>query len=136
MDEVIINKCESIKRCIKRIEEDYDEGFEESYTKQDAVILNIQRAIQQTIDMGAYLIKKHKFAIPKSSREIFEILEKEKIIDKDLSDNLQKMVGFRNLAIHEYTKLELEIIEYIIKEKIWDLIEFQKRIIEYESHDK
>ena len=136
MDEVIINKCESIKRCIKRIEEDYDEEFEENYTKQDAVILNIQRAIQQTIDMGAYLIKKYKFAIPKSSREIFEILEKEKIIDKDLSDNLQKMVGFRNLAIHEYTKLELEIIEYIIKEKIWDLIEFQKRIIEYESHDK
>jgi len=136
MDEVIINKCESIKRCIKRIEEDYDEEFEENYTKQDAVILNIQRAIQQTIDMGAYLIKKYKFDIPKSSREIFEILEKEKIIDKDLSDNLQKMVGFRNLAIHEYTKLELEIIEYIIKEKIWDLTEFQKRIIEYESHDK
>jgi len=136
MDEVIINKCEFIKRCIKRIEEDYDEEFEENYTKQDAVILNIQRAIQQTIDMGAYLIKKYKFAIPKSSREIFEILEKEKIIDKDLSDNLQKMVGFRNLAIHEYTKLNLEIIEYSIKEKIWDLIEFQKRIIEYESYDK
>jgi len=112
MDEVIINKCESIKRCIKRIEEDYDEEFEENYTKQDAVILNIQRAIQQAIDLGAYVIKKYRLAIPKSSREIFEILEKEKIIEKDLSDNLQKMVGFRNLAIHEYSKLKLEIIIY------------------------
>jgi len=136
MDEVIINKCESIKRCIKRIEEDYDEEFEENYTKQDAVILNIQRAIQQAIDLGAYIIKKYKFAIPKSSREIFEILEKEKIIEKDLSDNLQKMVGFRNLAIHEYSKLKLEIIKYIIEKRIWDLIVFQQRIIEYEGNDK
>ena len=46
------------------------------------------------------------------------------------------MVGFRNLAIHEYAKLRLEVIEYIIKEKIFDCLEFQKRIIEYESNDK
>ncbi len=135
MDDVILNKSESIKRCLKRIEEDYDEEFEENYTKQDAVILNIQRLIQQTIDLGAYVIKKYKLGIPKSSKEIFEILEKEKIIEKDLSESLQNMVGFRNLAIHEYMKLKLEIIEYIIKEKIFDCLEFQKRIIDYESND-
>ena len=135
MDDVVLNKVESIRRCIKRIEEDYDEEFENSYTKQDAVILNIQRAIQQTIDLGAYIVKKYKLGIPKSSKEIFEILEKERIIDKSLSENLQKMVGFRNLAIHEYTKLRLEAIE-IIKERIFDCLEFQKRIIEYESNDK
>jgi len=130
MDDVIINKCESIKRCIKRIEEDYDEEFEMNLTKQDAVILNIQRAIQQAIDLGAYIIKQRKLTPPKTSKEIFEILEKEKIIDKNLSENLQKMVGFRNLAIHEYTKLRLDILEYIIKNRIWDLYEFQKVINE------
>jgi len=136
MDDVVLNKAESIRRCIKRIEEDYDEEFENSYTKQDAVILNIQRAIQQTIDLGAYIVKKYKLGIPKSSKEIFEILEKENIIDKTLSKNLQNMVGFRNLAIHEYTKLKLEVIEYIIKERIFDCLDFQKRIIDYESYDK
>jgi uncharacterized protein YutE (UPF0331/DUF86 family) len=135
MDEVVLNKCESIKRCIKRIEEDYDDEFKTNYTKQDAVILNIQRAIQQAIDLGAYIVKKYKLGVPKSSREIFEILEKEKIIYKSLSENLQKMVGFRNLAIQEYTNLKLEIVEYIVKERILDLIDFQKRIISYESYD-
>jgi len=138
MKEIIatLRMCENIKKYVKRIEEDYDEEFEDSYTKQDAVILNIQRAIQQTIDLGAYIVKKYKLGIPKSSKEIFEILEKEKIIDKTLSKNLQKMVGFRNLAIHEYTKLKLEVIEYIIKERIFDCLEFQKRIIKNESNDK
>jgi uncharacterized protein YutE (UPF0331/DUF86 family) len=128
MDDVIINKSESILRCIKRIEEDYDDEFETNYTKQDAIILNIQRAIQQTIDLGAYIVKKKKLGIPKSSKEIFEILEKEGYISKNLSIDLQKMVGFRNLAVHEYTKLKLEILEYIIKEKIWDLKVFVDEI--------
>jgi uncharacterized protein YutE (UPF0331/DUF86 family) len=38
------------------------------------------------------------------------------------------MVGFRNLAIHEYTKLKLEILDYIIKERIWDLKDFVDEI--------
>jgi uncharacterized protein YutE (UPF0331/DUF86 family) len=128
MDDIIINKCDSILRCLRRIEEDYDEEFEKNYTKQDAIILNIQRAIQQSIDLGAYVVKKKKLGIPKSSKEIFEILEKEELIDKNLSENLQKMVGFRNLAIHEYTKLKLDILEYIIKERIWDLRDFVDEI--------
>ena len=136
MDDVILNKIESIKRCLKRIEEDYDEEFETNYTKQDAVILNIQRLIQQAIDLGAYVVKKYKLGIPKSSREIFEILENKNIIEKDLSENLKKMVGFRNLAIHEYMKLKVEVIEYIIKERIFDSLKFVKRIISYESNDK
>jgi uncharacterized protein YutE (UPF0331/DUF86 family) len=128
MDDVILNKSESILRCLKRIEEDYDDEFENNYTKQDAVILNIQRAIQQAIDLGAYIIKKNKFGIPKSSKEIFEILEKEGYISENLSKDLQKMVGFRNLAVHEYTKLKLEIIKYIINEKIWNLKDFVDEI--------
>ncbi len=135
MDEIIINKSDSIKRCIRRIEEDFDEEFENNFTKQDAVILNIQRAIQQAIDLGTYIIKQTKLEIPKSSREVFEILEKNKIISKDLSKNLQKMVGFRNLAVHEYDKLDLSIVEYIVRERIWDLIEFIKEINEIKSLD-
>ena len=133
MDDVILNKCESIKRCLGRIEQDFDEEFETNYTKQDAVILNIQRLIQQTIDLGAYIVKKYKLGIPKSSKEIFEILEREQIIEKELSENLQNMVGFRNLAIHEYTKLRLEVIDYIVRERIFDCLEFQKRVLNYEK---
>ncbi|WP_456470730.1 type VII toxin-antitoxin system HepT family RNase toxin [Caminibacter sp.] len=135
MDEIIINKSDSIKRCIRRIEEDFDEEFENNFTKQDAVILNIQRAIQQAIDLGTYIIKQTKLEIPKSSREVFEILEKNKIISKELSKNLQKMVGFRNLALHEYDNLDLSIVEYIVRERIWDLIEFIKEINEIKSFD-
>ena len=135
IEEVILNKSESIARCFSRVEEDYDEEFEKNYTKQDAVILNIQRAIQQTIDLGAYLVKKYKLGIPKTTKEIFIFLEKKGIIDEKLSQNLQNMIGFRNIAIHEYTNLNLEIIEDIIKNHLFDVIKFKNKVLEWEKRD-
>ena len=133
IDDVILNKTSSIVRCFNRIEEDFDDEFETNYTKQDAVTLNIQRAIQQTIDLGAYLVKKHKLGIPKSTKDIFIFLSQKRIISKELSTNLQKMVGFRNVAIHEYTQLKIEILEDIIKNHIFDVINFKNEILEYEK---
>jgi len=133
IDDVILNKTSSIVRCFNRIEEDFDDEFETNYTKQDAVTLNIQRAIQQTIDLGAYLVKKYKLGIPKTTKDIFIFLSQKGIISKELSNNLQKMVGFRNVAIHEYTQLKIEILEDIIKNHIFDVITFKNGILEYEK---
>jgi hypothetical protein len=47
MDEILINKKTTIDRCIKRIQDDYQDDFDHNYTKQDAVILNIERACRQ-----------------------------------------------------------------------------------------
>ena len=44
MDEILINKSATISRCIKRIREDYQDDFKVNFTKQDSVILNIERA--------------------------------------------------------------------------------------------
>jgi hypothetical protein len=55
MNDVIINKIESIQRCIKRAREEYEKAgksFYEDYTRQDAAILNITRACEQTIDLA------------------------------------------------------------------------------------
>ena len=133
IDDVILNKTSSIVRCFNRVEEDFDDEFETNYTKQDAVTLNIQRAIQQTIDLGAYLVKKYKLGIPKTTKDIFIFLEQKKIISKELSQNLQKMVGFRNIAIHEYTELKIEVLEEIIKNHLFDVINFKNEVLEYET---
>lgn len=126
-DDVIINKIQSIQRCIFRAKEEYQlagKTFQEDFSRQDAAILNITRACEQTIDLANYLIKKHKYGIPTSSRESFEILAQHKIISIPLCQQLQKMVGFRNIAIHEYQKLNSQIIIAIIENGLEDLLAF------------
>lgn len=79
MSDVIINKSETIMRCIKRIEEEYDHDKNNlnNYTKQDAIILNIQRICEACIDMAMHIIAEHAYGVPQNSRDAFKILEEE-----------------------------------------------------------
>jgi len=58
MNDVILNKISIIERCINRINEEYDNNPENlrNYTKQDSIILNIQRACEASIDLAIYMI--------------------------------------------------------------------------------
>jgi len=129
MDDVILNKISKIEKCIKRIKEEY-EGFEKefyaNYTKQDSIILNIQRACEATIDIGIRLIRINKLTVPQSSRDVFVILEDGKILPKKLCVKLQSMIGFRNIAVHDYRALNVEIVRSILEMHLNDFLDLCK----------
>ncbi|WP_448820926.1 type VII toxin-antitoxin system HepT family RNase toxin [Cetobacterium sp.] len=131
-DDVVINKIETIKRCIKRIEEEYANTPSnlENYTKQDSIILNLQRMCETTLDLGLHYIKIKKLEIPQTSKQIFEVLEKNGVIDKKTSVNMQGMVGFRNIAVHDYQSLNIEILQKIIEKHLGDSLIIAKKILE------
>ncbi len=121
MDDVIVKKVASIERCILRVKEEYDKAgdqFDHDYSRQDAAILNLQRACELTIDLANYLVKKNKWGVPASSRESFDFLVKHGVIDQEVNVNLKKMVGFRNLAIHVYDALNIDILKSIIAHEL------------------
>jgi uncharacterized protein YutE (UPF0331/DUF86 family) len=136
--DVIIGKLDSIKACVKRILDEYDGDSENLYniTKQDAIVLNIQRACELSIDIGNYIISKEKYKVPKVSREIFEILEENFIIENYLSINMQKMVGFRNIAIHDYKSIDLSLIKSIIVNNLEDFRMYIDSILKYMNAKK
>ncbi|WP_200890148.1 type VII toxin-antitoxin system HepT family RNase toxin [Geoalkalibacter subterraneus] len=57
-----------------------------------------------------------KLGLPQESREAFALLEKAGVLDGELSVRLQAMVGFRNVAVHDDQKLNLEIVKSILEE--------------------
>lgn len=129
MDEILINKKTSIERCINRIQEDFQEDFLTNYTKQDSVILNIERACQAAIDMGNRLLKIKNLGLPQSNRDTFVKLEKSKIISIELSKKMQAMAGFRNIAVHDYSSVNIEVVANIVKNNLQDLVVFSETII-------
>ena len=130
--EVVLDKISSITRCVERIVEEYqdDETSIMNITKQDSIVLNLQRACELSIDIANYIISRNGLEVPKTTRESFAILERHEIIDGTLSDNLQKMVGFRNIAVHNYKKLSLEILSEIIRNNLNDFEIYSEKIIE------
>lgn len=136
VDNVILNKVATMERCIERIREEYI-GFEEelagNYTRQDSVILNLERLCQAAIDLAAHLVRDRNLGVPQDSRELFQMLEQDKLISKSLSQNLQSMVGFRNVDVHDYQKLNLDIVRSIIENHLSDFQEFSKIALKSEK---
>ncbi len=132
MDDITINKVATIEKCINRINEEYI-GFEvdffNNYSKQDSVILNIQRASQACIDLAMHIIRINQLGLPQNSRDVFAILAKKDIINTNTAKKLQQMVGFRNIAVHDYQQLNLKIIINIIDNHLQDFSDFSKEIL-------
>jgi uncharacterized protein YutE (UPF0331/DUF86 family) len=66
---VILNKVSIIERCIKRIHEEYDNNPDhlENYTKQDSIVLNLQRACEASIDLAMHIVADKKLGLPQKS---------------------------------------------------------------------
>jgi uncharacterized protein YutE (UPF0331/DUF86 family) len=131
--DVILNKISIIERCLKRINDVYDNNAENlnDFTKQDSIVLNIQRACEASIDLAMHILSEKKLGVPQSSREAFELLKNEQIISEKLANHLKAMVGFRNIAVHDYQNLNLAILQKIVEEHLEDFKHYTKRILEY-----
>ena len=133
MNDIVLNKKESIERCIKQIQTYYalpsELPFEENNLKQDAIAINLQRACEQSIDLANHTIKKRKLGLPKETRESFRLLAQNGIIPRDLAKKLENMVGFRNTLVHQYQELDIQLMKDVIEKRLDDLIDFTNFII-------
>ncbi|MDR3264798.1 MAG: DUF86 domain-containing protein, partial [Synergistaceae bacterium] len=100
---------------------------------QDAAILNIQRACEAAIDMGHHVIHKRRLGLPQSAADVFNVIARAGLIEEDLARALSGMVGFRNIAIHDYQKIQLPIVKAIITEHLDDLTKFASLMIRSQS---
>ncbi len=135
MNDVILNKTTTIERCVKRIHEVYDGNPANltDFTKQDSIILNIQRACEASIDLAMHIVSERKLGVPKASREAFKLLLDAGIIENSLAKTLMNMVGFRNIAVHDYQQLDLNILKAILEKHIDDFKDFSKVILQLEE---
>ncbi|WP_042359977.1 DUF86 domain-containing protein [Geomicrobium sp. JCM 19055] len=129
--DVILNKVTTIERCLQRIEEVYagNPDHLKDYTKQDSIILNIQRACEASIDLAMHIVSVDRLGLPQSSREAFDMLEVHGYIDTPSAKSLKAMVGFRNIAVHDYQSMNLDILEEIVKNHLADFTHYAKQII-------
>jgi len=123
IDDLVINKSSQIRRCIERIRTEYNADQQNLFgnlTKQDSIILNLQRAVEMSVDLAMYLVRKTHLGVPQSSREAFELLHRAGLIKEGTLDRMKRMVGFRNIAVHDYTRLDLTIVQAVIESHLQD----------------
>jgi len=131
--DIVLAKSNAVQRCLKRIKDvtKLNPGALDELNTQDIFILNLQRAVQSAIDLATHIIASEGLGVSDTIKGNFELLEKAGVISKGLSRKMQSMVGFRNIAIHDYQSINVEILKTILVKHLKDLEDFYARILVY-----
>jgi len=121
-DDVVIQKLASIDRCltsVRRYVAD-DLGRLEDSMVLDAVVLNLQRACELAIDAACREVSRRGLGVPTDSADAFTILERESVLSPTVAERMRRMVGFRNVAVHEYRRLDPAIVRTVVEHRLGD----------------
>ena len=127
--EVIEQKLESLRRCLRRIETKCPTDaatLVADLDLQDIVSLNLSRAVQISVDIGAHLIAGLETPPPDTMGQTFDLLAQQGILSNELASSLKKAVGFRNIAVHNYESINWNIVHSIVKYHLADFTEYAR----------
>jgi len=129
--DLVETKLESLRRCVERIADKTPSSVDQLVRDpdvQDIIALNLQRAVQLSVDIATHLIAETDATPPATMAENFEILQKLQIIDPVLAERLTKAVGFRNIAVHSYQAINWNVVYQICRHHLDDFRQFAKAV--------
>lgn len=129
--DLVLAKIATLDRCLTRIRDAREARAGLSpLDVQDITVLNLQRAVQAMIDLAAHVVASEGLGTPDSLGASFTLLEQASWIDAGLADSMRRMTGFRNVAVHEYRRLDPAILEAIVRDRLGDLRRFAAAVTE------
>lgn len=129
--DVILSKINIIQNCLKTIDKATkgDPNSIDDFFVGNVVTLNLQRAAQAAIDMAQVVVSARSLGLPNSYKMTFTILSREGLLDEESTKNMQSMVGFRNIAVHDYREISKDILKKIITDHLGDFKKYYDQII-------
>lgn len=73
-------------------------------------------SIECLLDIGTHLIASLEFATPRTYDEVFQILGQQQVLPPAFVPRLAGLAGFRNILVHEYLDIDLDIVHAHLQE--------------------
>lgn len=130
--EVIEQKLESLRHCLQRVREKCPESPEilaKAPDLQDILSLNLSRAVQLCVDIGAHLVAGMDIPPPATMGGTFDALAEQGIISPRLAGRMKSAVGFRNIAVHNYEAINWTVVHAIATRHLGDFAEFASAVM-------
>ena len=122
-DDVMFNKAAVIERSLRRVLDIYRADPDlADLMHVDALTLNVERACQAAIDLAMHVVASKHLGMPQSQADAFRLLADGGVIERKLSERMIGMCGFRNILIHHYQELEVDLLHKVASEHWQDLV--------------
>ena len=142
MDRTLVEeKLDALHYCVQRLRSKCpgdDRRLYEDPDLQDIIALNLARAVQLSVDIAAHLLAAQGGPAPHTMADAFGRLQEGGILDQETADRMKKAVGFRNIAVHAYEKIDWGIVAEICRRHLADFESFAAAIncaLDREYHD-
>jgi uncharacterized protein YutE (UPF0331/DUF86 family) len=100
------------------------EALSTDLREQRFVEHTLQIAIQAALDVASHIVSDEHMGEPRTSRELFDLLERSGWIAAPLAATLRNMVGFRNVLVHGYDDVDIGVVRDVVEHRLDDLIQF------------
>ena len=84
----------------------------------------LQIAIQAALDVASHVVSDERLGEPRTNHELFELLARHGWLTPELAQTLRAMVGFRNILVHGYAQVQVEIVKDVVAHRLDDLLAF------------
>ena len=129
--DLIAKKLALIETCVRELRTmARPDTLAEDIREQRFVEHTLQLAIQAALDAASHIVADERLGEPSTYRELFELLEKAGYVPRELSTELEKMAGFRNILVHGYDSVDLTIVKDIVENRLDDLEQFAELVRE------
>ena len=125
--DLVVAKASSVKRHMRRVKEKSSidlQSFLKDIDRQESILFNLQMAVQNCVDIAAHIVSDEGLGVPGSINDMFYLLEDHGYLSRDITEKMVKAVGFRNIIVHEYAKIELDQVLEVAQQDIRDLNEY------------
>ena len=133
---ILLTKLDSLQRCLARIVSKIPPGVEmlqRDLDLQDIIALNLERAVRVCVDIAAHVVAEFNTPAPATMAEGFDRLQELGVIAEETALRMKNAVGFRNISVHEYQKIDWLIVYRIITEHLDDFKDFARQVLDWSN---
>lgn len=132
--DVVNEKLESLRKCLLRLKEKRTislEAFKQDVDIQDIVSINLERAAQVCVDISSHVLAQSNVSVPATMAECFIELKSLGALSNEVSINMIKAIGLRNLLVHEYKKIDWSKVYEVLHNNLDDFEKFAKEVDQF-----
>ena len=104
------------------------EAYREDWKTQRVVERTLHLAIETCMDVADHIVADRRLRVPETGAESFEILAEAGLLPAALGDALASMVGFRNILVHDYTRVDHGIVVQVLHHDLSDIERFRDAV--------
>ena len=132
--DLVRRKLTELSEYVRQVSEYRDvtvEQYRADWKTQRIVERTLQMAIEACVDIAGHMVADRGLRAPATYADTFEILVQSGLLSPDLGEAMVMMTGFRNVIVHDYAGIDVEVVIRVLRERLDDFRRFETEALRW-----